>query len=37
MRVAVLHNKVSPEAAPDEQDVLVQVQRNLLIDQQLLS
>lgn len=26
MRVAVLHNKVSPEAAPDEQDVLVQVQ-----------
>jgi D-alanine-D-alanine ligase len=26
VRVAVLHNKVSPEAAPDEQDVLVQVQ-----------
>ncbi len=26
MRVAVLHNTVSPEAAPDEQDVLVQVQ-----------
>jgi D-alanine-D-alanine ligase len=26
VRVAVLHNTVSPEAAPDEQDVLVQVQ-----------